>query len=276
MQKLHFQPRPELKGIIKDIVFLDCTNVTESGIGNRFLPDGYFEIGFNLGSGDLKITSTSSTDIQLDNPIGYFYGQSSVSSQLFSKGRLHIMIVKIYPWAASLLFNFDLSDCVNENLKLEDVFFDDAKIIEEKILTSNRYEEQVEILQQFLMKKIYKNDFSENDLLGNATKIIFQRHGNIRIKELATEINTSTRTLQRTFRQSYGISPKLLSQQVRLRYFAAQLSNHKNLNLTEIALRCGYYDQAHFNHEFRSITSVNPSEYFFNGIPLVDDFLKPG
>ncbi len=31
--------------------------------------------------------------------------------------------------------------------------------------------------------------------------------------------------------------------------------------LTELAVRCGYYDQSHFNREFRSVTGTTPIRY---------------
>jgi AraC-like DNA-binding protein len=28
-----------------------------------------------------------------------------------------------------------------------------------------------------------------------------------------------------------------------------------------VALSCGYFDQAHFNHDFRAFSGINPSTY---------------
>lgn len=274
MKRYYFQPKTQLRGIIKKIEILDLSDPIAAGIGNRFLPDGFFEIGFNLGSDNLKITSSSTSDIQLDNPIGFFYGQCNVSSQMFSTGRLHIMIVKIYPWAAPLLFDFDLSDCVDNNLKLDYVFGKEIQFLEEKILEDENYETQIETLQDYLITKLKQRNNTLNGLLKRATTLLFQSNGKIKMKELAAQVYSSSRTVQRIFQQYYGITPKQYSQQVRLRYFASQLCQHKNLNLTELALHCGYFDQSHFNHEFKSITQVTPSKFFLTQIPLVDDFLK--
>ena len=29
----------------------------------------------------------------------------------------------------------------------------------------------------------------------------------------------------------------------------------------DVALSCGYFDQAHFNHDFRTFSGINPSTY---------------
>ncbi len=273
MKRYYFEPCEELKGVIKTFQILDLPDVSAAGIGQRFLPDGFFEIGFNLGSDHLKITSAAATNIQLDNPVGYFYGQNNVSAILAMEGRLHIMIVKIFPWAASLLFDFDLNDCVDENLPLEYVIGGEGNFLEEQLMTGEGYENKIEILQDYLLKRLIRINNDPNKLLEATTKMIFNSKGNIKIKDIAEQVHSSPRTLQRMFQQYYGITPKKYAQQIRLRNFAAQLSKNKNLSLTELALKCGYFDQAHFNHEFSSIAMVTPTEFFFKGTPLVDEFL---
>jgi AraC-like DNA-binding protein len=37
--------------------------------------------------------------------------------------------------------------------------------------------------------------------------------------------------------------------------------HHSNETLTRIAYGCGYYDQAHFNREFKEYTGLTPGTY---------------
>ncbi|MCG8331672.1 MAG: helix-turn-helix transcriptional regulator [Chitinophagales bacterium] len=274
MKRLYFQPRLELRKYIRTIQILDLPDISALNIGNRFLPDGFFEIGFNLGSDDLKISSIAASEIQLQNPVGYFYGQCSVSSQLFSGGRVHIMIVKIYPWAASLFFNFDLSDCIDDNLDLDRVFGKEAKWLEEKIMEAENYTNKVDLVQEYLITKLQQQSKSINPILEQVSKLLFQSNGNAKIKDMAAQAYSTPRTVQRIFRQYYGITPKQFAKQIRIRHFASQMSRHNDLNLAQLANACGYFDQAHFNHEFQSIVQLRPSEYFFKNTPLVDCFLQ--
>jgi len=49
----------------------------------------------------------------------------------------------------------------------------------------------------------------------------------------------------------------------------------KQVDWTQVALDCGYYDQAHFIHDFQSFSGMTPSAYLaaatphLNHVPLV-------
>ncbi len=42
------------------------------------------------------------------------------------------------------------------------------------------------------------------------------------------------------------------------------------INWTQMALECGYYDQAHFIHDFQSFAGITPSEYLARKTPHVN------
>jgi AraC-like DNA-binding protein len=77
----------------------------------------------------------------------------------------------------------------------------------------------------------------------------------------AKELGMSTRRLSDVFRSEVGLSPKAFC---RIRRFAAVLKRIEgaaDVDWTEVALACGYFDQAHFNHDFRAFSGMNPSAY---------------
>ncbi len=88
------------------------------------------------------------------------------------------------------------------------------------------------------------------------------------IMDVALETGMSERQLERIFKEYVGVSPKLFARIIRLRHAHTLMCEHGAGDLPQIALSAGYYDQPHFNREFKEIVGVNPlhekMSYFYN------------
>ena len=60
------------------------------------------------------------------------------------------------------------------------------------------------------------------------------------------------------------MSPKKLGKVIRLQAALKMLLNQKTENLTRIAYDSEYYDQAHFNRDFKELTGINPKDFLEN------------
>ncbi|MBD3925581.1 helix-turn-helix transcriptional regulator [Nocardioides cavernae] len=81
-----------------------------------------------------------------------------------------------------------------------------------------------------------------------------------RVDDLAREAGLSERSLQRLVEQRIGLSPKWLLQRRRLHDAVEALKAGRG-TLAEVAADLGYADQAHFTHDFRTVTGMTPGEY---------------
>jgi AraC-like DNA-binding protein len=87
------------------------------------------------------------------------------------------------------------------------------------------------------------------------------REKDFSVAECAKSVGVSERWLSQVFREYVGIAPKMWC---RIRRFQlAVIALHKGVEVpwTELALRCGYYDQSHFANDFRAFSGINPSTY---------------
>ena len=71
----------------------------------------------------------------------------------------------------------------------------------------------------------------------------------------------SARTTQRVFRRYVGVSVKWVLCRYRLQHAALALETDRCVDLAELAVRLGWYDQAHFTNDFRSMLGCSPGEY---------------
>ena len=89
-----------------------------------------------------------------------------------------------------------------------------------------------------------------------------------RAHELAFLCQVSLRTLQRHFRDEYGLTVSGWLREVRLRRAYGGLI--RGASVKEIAFDLGYKQLSHFSRDFKSYFGVSPS--FLNGIPSVQEF----
>lgn len=81
-----------------------------------------------------------------------------------------------------------------------------------------------------------------------------------RIADVMDSFGYSRRHLQRLVQQRLGCSMKTIQKIQRINQ-AVSLLKEQKLTLTAIAQQCGFYDQAHFIHDFREICNVTPQQY---------------
>ena len=80
------------------------------------------------------------------------------------------------------------------------------------------------------------------------------------VKGLAERAGFSERQLRRIFHREVGATPKALVRITRVRAAAAMIRGTDEA-LTEVAHHHGYFDQAHFVRDFRSMVGVTPGVY---------------
>jgi AraC-like DNA-binding protein len=83
----------------------------------------------------------------------------------------------------------------------------------------------------------------------------------LRVETLASDFDLSARSLQRLFKEHVGVGPKWVIKRQRLLRAAEQLKRGEVPSLTTLAAALGYFDQAHFAHEFSAIVGHAPVAY---------------
>lgn len=71
----------------------------------------------------------------------------------------------------------------------------------------------------------------------------------------------STRTTQRVFRRYVGVTVKWVLCRYRLQQAALEIESVPDVDFADLAVRLGWYDQAHFINDFRSMLGSTPGEY---------------
>ena len=81
----------------------------------------------------------------------------------------------------------------------------------------------------------------------------------IPIKELARDNNLGSKRLERLFYRHIGVSPKQFAGIMRFYKAHKDILHHGLQDLVTTSLNAGYFDQAHFNREYKKLTGTNPT-----------------
>ena len=81
------------------------------------------------------------------------------------------------------------------------------------------------------------------------------------IPDVADRVGLSSKRLVERFKTAVGLPPKRYCRLLRFQRALSYAEGGRQADWTRIALDCGYFDQAHFIHDFRSFAGITPTGY---------------
>jgi AraC-like DNA-binding protein len=102
---------------------------------------------------------------------------------------------------------------------------------------------------------------SEPGGIGPVVDLMAAEPSLVRVDQVAASVAVSERTLQRRFRREIGIGPKWVLSRFRLQEAALALERDPDVDLSVLAPRLGFYDQAHLTNPFVEMLGETPAAY---------------
>jgi AraC-like DNA-binding protein len=99
------------------------------------------------------------------------------------------------------------------------------------------------------------------DPVENALAWLVENRGQVPVEELADSASLSPRQFRRVCLERTGVTPKRLARVLRFRQALAHTGQGRTADWAQVALDCGYYDQAHLINEFREFSGLAPGEF---------------
>lgn len=207
-----------------------------------------------------ELVSNPSVDLVIDP---YMTGLFGVMSEKFAytlKDTGVVFGAKFRPGAFYPFVKTSVSQFTNRCTPLGDLFGDAGRALETAMLATHDDHARIILIESFLRERLPEEDETVARINAIIDHIRAERDIT-RVDELARRVHISKRTLQRLFNQYVGESPKWVIKQFRLQDAAAQLEKTQGADLPQIAYDLGYFDQAHFIRDFRSLVGRTPAAY---------------
>jgi AraC-like DNA-binding protein len=169
------------------------------------------------------------------------------------------MELRLTPLGARRLFGRPMHELSNEVVPLEEVLPGTQELVN-RLRDARSWSARFELLDEFLLRQLVRSVDPSPEVEWSWARL-HGSHGRTPIRELADELGWSHRRLIARFRDQVGLAPKMFARVIRFDRAVRQLRAPTTRSLAEIALDCGYFDQAHLNREFREFAGTSPAAF---------------
>lgn len=230
------------------------SNATDEPTEHTVMPSPYLQVIFPL-AGRIAIEGIPITVEQpFVAPILSCFKKISIApgAEIFG---MHLL-----PYYGSALFSGSPAG-LERNAHLLQTIFNQRQFaaLVDAILLAKNFEERADRAMMFFEKLSGKREHGKRDLL-QALFVKMNTSPNLSLCETSSEMGFSTRWIQKLHKELTGVSPHEMFRIVRFNTMLNKLYNLQG-NTTQMAIDCGYYDQAHAIREFKKLGGTTPAGF---------------
>ncbi|MCI8759917.1 MAG: helix-turn-helix transcriptional regulator [Clostridia bacterium] len=224
----------ELENYCMCIWTMKSKKILNKTISNNILPDACIDLVIDFSNHTICFAgfSKETENFQLNKQIDY-------------------MGVRLKPSIFYLLYNIEADKIMDHEIPFCDI---EKKINLEDILTLKNTNERITYLTNYLLQKAKGK---KEMLFMEVVDELYKNPKEQTVMDISKKFGYNERHLYRIFKTNYGVSPKVLLNILRL-HLCLTLILEKNMDLIDIALFCGFYDQSHFIREIKKYTGISP------------------
>lgn len=221
---------------------------------NRIMPDTSLVMVFRF-KGEVSFLEN---DFRNELPATVITGLRK-SGKLVNYGKNSANLLVIFnETGANAFIKEPLYELYDSSIALNDIAsYKDVADIEEQLAAAKNNIERIALIEQYLLSKLYPGE--PDKLVLAALEKIHAAKGIIKMKELAQSLYISQDAFEKRFRRVVGVSPKQFSNIIRMKSIVS--NGFTKETLTEVAFNAGYFDQPHFNKDFKLFTGKTPTDF---------------
>lgn len=239
----------------------------------RLMPNGEASIIFNLRDEKIRVYDAEDPRRYWSCGLVALAGPRTNGCAIDTATEDRVVGIQFRPGGAFPFLRVPGGEVANCSLALEDVWGRGAGELRERLLEADSAPEMFGILERGLLQQLARP-------LELHPAIDFARAHICRAPQVATvagvmeRIGLSQRRFIEIFRDQVGLTPKAFCRVRRFQRVLARVHRRKAVDWAQVALDGGYYDQAHFIHDFQDFAGMTPGAYLaaatehLNHVPL--------
>ena len=259
---------PRLRGHVRD--YVGYVEVTPGPLRRREVPSADITLIISFGPA-IGVSDPGAATASAQRRTSFVAGLHDAPVLTEHAGYQHGIEVRLAPLAARRLFGVPMDHLANGVVALDDLLGRAADLLAERLHDAQGWAARFALLDDAIARRL---DAARPPSPGVAWAWgrLCATHGALPIGALAGELGWRRRHLAAQFREQVGLPPKLLARILRFDHVVALLRHADPERWAEVAYDCGYYDQAHFNRDFRAFAGSTPSAFLASRMPDAGGF----
>lgn len=169
-----------------------------------------------------------------------------------------LLLIQLSPYGLYQITRQSQVEFTDKRLFLADIDYELFMLLNQAFIMSKDVMELVNACDRILYRRMEKCAVSDALLL--AATIISDTRGQIKVKEVARQAYYSERHLNRLFLTQIGVSIKNYARLTRFNHVLKHIQKPPCI-FAALSQQAGYFDQAHFDKDFKAISGVSPQQY---------------
>jgi AraC-like DNA-binding protein len=212
----------------------------------RVLPTGTMQLAFTLDGEGRRCSGVA--------------GARSEMVVLDTSRPLSVIGVHFKPGGGFPFFGLPAGELHNRSVTLDLLWGGYAATIGDQLWEAETPKGRFRILERALLDKA-RAPVDGHPAVRHALDLFDRSNGTRPVGDVVQQIGLSPRRFIELFRNQVGLSPKVFCRIRRFNAALRRIERRTDVDWVDVALSCGYFDQAHFNHDFRAFSGINPSTY---------------
>ena len=169
--------------------------------------------------------------------------------------------VRFHPWGAYHFMRKPVSEIADRVAPTDALWGRHVVDLEDQLATASDDRQRVTLVEEFLLAQLQRHRKEDVEPLVRA---VWRRQGRTTVAQLCDELGIGERRLERTFAAAFGTAPKSFVRLSRFLHTCRVLRTGRVGTLANVAYRCGYSDQSHFNADFKAFIGMTPRDFLTN------------
>ncbi|MGW7686367.1 helix-turn-helix domain-containing protein [Kribbella sp. NPDC054772] len=131
--------------------------------------------------------------------------------------------------------------------------------LRDRLATADGPHAMLRLLEKELVRRL--SETIGLGLVRRTSSVIAATGGAVAIGDVSMAAGVSNTYLAQRFKEHIGVTPKRLARTYRFAATLLAIDFAQPIDWGDVAARAGFFDQAHFGHEFRTFTGLTPTRY---------------